>query len=123
MASTDLRRQRGDKGEQLVAQYLEQDGFKIVARNYARRTGEVDLIAERDQLVVFVEVKTRTHNFFDLSEVINQSKQKRIISAAKNFIIEHKVHDKVCRFDVALIENLESGTISYIPNAFIEQEY
>ena len=106
-----------------MREYLEQDGFKIVARNYARRTGEVDLIAERDQLVVFVEVKTRTHSFFDLTEVINQSKQKRIISAAKNFIIEHKVYDKVCRFDVALIENLESGTISYIPNAFIEPEY
>ena len=123
MAVADERRQRGDKGEQLVAQYLEQNGFNIVARNYARRTGEVDLIAQRGQLVVFVEVKARTDSCFDLTEVISRSKQRRIVAAAKYFILEHKIDDKICRFDVALIENLDDGKISYIPNAFVEPEY
>lgn len=123
MANVTVARQRGDKGELLVARYLEQGGFTIVARNYVHPRGEVDLIAERGQLVIFVEVKARTHSFFDLTEVINQSKQRRIIAAAKSYIIEHTIYDKVCRFDVALIENLESGMISYIPNAFMEPQY
>ena len=123
MAIINVRKQRGDKGEQLVADFLETDGFRILARNYARRTGEVDLIAQRGQLVVFVEVKARTQSFFDLTEVINRSKQKRIIAAAKSFIMEHALYDYGYRFDVALIENLESKAITYIPNAFTQPEY
>jgi TIGR00252 family protein len=123
MVLVDVRKQRGDKGEQLVAEYLEQDGFAIVERNYACRTGEVDLIAKRGETVVFVEVKARTNSFFDLTELISKAKQRRIISAAKRFIVEHAVNNKVCRFDVALIEHLDSGKISYIPNAFTENEY
>lgn len=123
MAIMNLRKQRGDKGEQLVAQFLEADGFRVLARNYTRRTGEIDLVAQRGQMVVFVEVKARTQSFFDLTEVVNRAKQKRIIAAAKSFIIEHAVYNKGYRFDVALIENLESETITYIPNAFTEPEY
>ena len=122
MTHADLRKQRGDKGEQLVAQYLQQDGFVIVANNDTRRTGEVDLIAERGELVVFVEVKARMRSHFDLTEVINRAKQKRIIAAAKSFIMEHAAQDKAYRFDVALIENLETGIITYIPHAFTERE-
>ncbi len=123
MAIMNLRKQCGDKGEQLVAQFLEADGYCILARNYARRNGEVDLVAQRGQMVVFVEVKARTQSSFDLTEVVSRAKQKRIIAAAKSFIIEHRVYDKGYRFDVALIENLESEAITYIPNAFTEPEY
>lgn len=123
MAVNNLRKERGAQGEQLVARYLEKDGFHVLARNYTHRRGEVDIIAEQGKFLVFVEVKTRMHSFFDLTEVVNQAKQKRIIIAAKNFIFEHAIYDKIYRFDVALIENLELGLISYIPNAFTEQEY
>ena len=123
MALMNLRKQYGDKGEQLVARFLEADGFHILAHNYTRRTGEVDLIAERGELIVFVEVKARTQSFFDLTEVISRSKQRRIITAAKGFILAYAAYERVYRFDVALIENLESETITYIPNAFTEPEY
>lgn len=117
-----LRKKAGDQGENLVAQLLQKQGFTILARNYTKRTGEIDLVAKRYDTVVFVEVKTRTKTIFDLTEVINKTKQRRIISAANSFIFEHNLHDYVLRFDVALIEQLDSGTITYIPNAFT-QEY
>ena len=123
MVHADIRKERGQQGEQLVAQYLQQDGYAILARNYTRRTGEVDVIAKKNNLVVFVEVKARTHSLFDLTELISKTKQQRIIKAAKCFIAEQKIDEMSYRFDVALIENLDEATISYIPNAFTEPEY
>ena len=108
----------GDRGEALVARSLEMAGFRIVARNYTKRFGEVDLIAERQNLLLFVEVKTRTKQLFDLTELITLVKQKKIIAAAKAYIVEQQVVDKICRFDVALVENLEKGTVTYIADAF-----
>lgn len=120
---SNLRKQCGDKGEDLVARYIEKQGFTVVARNYTRRTGEIDLIAACGNIIAFVEVKTRSRSFFDLTELISEAKQKRILSAAKSFIIEQKLYDNVYRFDVALIDNLDNGDITYIPNAFTQQEY
>lgn len=121
--AVDLRKQRGALGEELVAQYVEQHGFKVIARNYNRRVGEVDLIAQCDKMLVFIEVKARTHGLFDLTELISKSKQRRIIAASKFFIVEHAFDAMCCRFDVALIENLDTGYITYIPDAFTEPEY
>jgi putative endonuclease len=115
-------KQLGDKGESLVGDYLEKEGFRIIARNYRKRSGEIDLIALRDDLVVFVEVKARTHSSFDLSEVVGPAKQKRIIACARHFIVEHKMYNSSYRFDVALLENLETGQITYIKGAFAPYE-
>lgn len=108
----------GAQGEDLVASTLEKDGFTILERNYTRREGEVDIIAKQDNLVIFVEVKTRNKQLFDITEVINLTKQRRIIAAAKRYILQHRLDNKIYRFDVACIDNLKSGSISYIPNAF-----
>lgn len=109
----------GKAGEQQVAHYLQDQGFTILEQNYRKRTGEVDLIAHKKELVVFVEVKLRSKHHFDLSEVITRSKQCKIISAAKDFLFRNTslLERCTCRFDVALVEN---GTIKYIPNAFSE---
>jgi putative endonuclease len=112
----------GQKGEQLVVNYLLADGFVIKARNYRQRCGEVDIIAERDDLLVFVEVKLRQQRYFDLSEVITPGKQRRIIMATKDYLMRNQVEDRICRFDVALVETkLGVPEIDYIPNAFVEE--
>jgi len=116
--SRTLRTQRGDQGEERVASFLKSEGFDIVARNYRRPYGEIDVIAQCGELLIFVEVKTRAQELFDLSEVITPTKQRKIIAAAKAFITEHQCDDKVCRFDVALLEDSNDGKMSYIPNAF-----
>lgn len=112
-----LRTQRGNQGEERVASLLQSEGFQIVARNYQKPYGEIDVIAERDDLLIFVEVKTRAKELFDLSELITPAKQRKIIAAAKAFITEGHHDDKACRFDVALLEDVH-GSISYIPDAF-----
>lgn len=109
----------GAAGETRIAQYLEKNGFSILARNFTVRAGEVDIIACKNELLVFVEVKTRSHIYFNTSEVITKSKQKKIVLAAKIFLTQHNFMGKVYRFDVALVEK-QSAEITYIPNAFYE---
>lgn len=65
----------GKKGETIAAEWLEQNGYAILARNWRNRTGEIDIIAQEDGCIVFVEVKTLPHtNIEDLDIIINKKK-------------------------------------------------
>ena len=112
----------GAAGETKVVNYLLQDGFTIIERNYRVREGEIDIIAQKKELLVFVEVKTRASETEALSEVITRSKQKKIIFTAKHFLVTHQYKNHVYRFDVALVEGTDL-TITYIPNAFSENPW
>ncbi len=113
------RIQKGKEGELLVAQHLQKQGYKILTQNYRKRFGEVDVIAQKDDTLAFVEVKWRHNPLIDPAEVISPSKQKKITSIAKHFLSQHNEIEVVCRFDVALIEeNNNSIELRYIENAF-----
>lgn len=122
---TTKRKERGDYGEQLVARKLEQQGMKILARNYRKPYGEIDLIAGNKELLLFVEVKLRFSNRIDLAELIGFAKQRRIGTAAMAYLAESDCSDKVCRFDVALVDVTQGKPqITYIADAFqIDGEY
>lgn len=111
----------GQQGEQIIAERLEKEGYAILARNYIKQRGEIDIIAQKDSLIAFVEVKTRTNPLFDSSLVIVPSKQKKMMFVAKQYLAEHTIHNMYCRFDVALVEYMQ-GTqkITYISDAFTE---
>ena len=115
---------QGNHGEELVARALQEQGFKILARNYTSRQGEIDIVAYKKNLIIFVEVKTRSANYFDLSEVITHRKQHNIINTAKQFIAKHDYENVSYRFDVALLEPNHDGilSISYLSDAFRENE-
>ncbi len=116
-----MSKQQGFAAETFVAQFLEKSGFTILARNYMSRYGEIDLIGLKSDILVFVEVKQRTNNSFDLSELITVSKQKKIIITAKEFLTKHHYDEKICRFDVALLEGaLPAPVLTYIPNAYTD---
>ncbi len=121
---TYQRKHLGNAGEKLVARYLEKDGFTVMACNYARAYGEIDLIVRKGNLLAFVEVKTRrSASTFDMTELITRSKQRKIITVAKDFLAHHTNNDTECRFDVALVTQAPGGPdICYIPNAFTEGE-
>lgn len=110
----------GLKGEKLVGQYLEKKNFKILAYNFTTKLGEVDIIAQKDEYIVFVEVKTRNSVYFPISKVITTSKQKKIIKSAKYFIFKNRIVDRAFRFDVAIVTRLNDldFDINYIENAF-----
>ncbi len=121
--STYSKSELGKKGEECVATYLQQHGYTIVAFNYRLRCGEIDIIAQAGEVVAFVEVKMRRTDYFNLSEVVLKSKQRKIIATAKRFAFTHPqlTEDKVLRFDIALVqENNASMHVNYFPNAFTQ---
>ena len=96
----------------------------MLERGYRTRFGEIDIIVSRDSVVAFVEVKLRNHHYFDLSQVITLSKQRKIIKSAHAFIARNCSHLKnyTFRFDVALIEVAhDQPQLTYLPHAFTDQ--
>ncbi len=119
---TSSKKTLGNNGELAVALYLIKNGFTILMKNFSIRGGEVDIIAQKADILTFVEVKTRTNNYFNTSEVITLSKQKKIILTAKYFISQHKYRDATYRFDVALVDGV-TQKVTYLENAFCENNY
>jgi putative endonuclease len=109
----------GTHAELFVARQLQAQGYKILEHSYKKKYGEIDLIASKKDLLVFVEVKMRTTHHFDSAELITPSKQRKIINTAHTYLARNNIDDKDCRFDVALVgvEN-NDFTITYLENAF-----
>jgi putative endonuclease len=117
----DSSRQQGLHAEELVARTLHADGYTIIARNYRKQYGEIDIIARQDTLVLFVEVKMRRNALFDLTMLITPNKQRKIIKVAKEFIMRQQYDHMTYQFDVAIVEQSDIGPkICYIPNAFYD---
>lgn len=113
----------GNQAEIFVAKQLESKGFSIIARNYWKPFGEIDIIAKNNNAILFVEVKMRTNIHFDLSCLITLTKQKKITAVAKEFIAHHQINNYECRFDVALVTyKNEIWSLEYIENAFTVYE-
>lgn len=115
------RKTLGQFGEDCAAKFLEAKGYTIVARNFRIRSAEIDIIAQIDGVIVFVEVKARSNIRHGLpSEAVNLRKQKKIITAAGVFLQNKNFADCACRFDVVEIffagERVEE--INHIENAF-----
>lgn len=111
-------RERGIRGENAAALYMEKSGFVILERNYRRTACEVDIISMEGDVLVFTEVKARSgHRYGYGREAVNRRKQQRIIRGALNYIAENALEDKCGRFDVAEVD-LNSGIVDYIRNAF-----
>jgi putative endonuclease len=93
----------GQKGENRATDYLKNEGYKILVRNWTWGKYEIDIIAEKDNMVVFVEVKSRSEDYLDdLIKIVTPAKQKSIIFAADGYIRKFKI-DKESRFDVLFI--------------------
>ncbi|MBR3051619.1 MAG: YraN family protein [Selenomonadaceae bacterium] len=116
----------GRLGEDCAAKFLEAQGYTIVARNFRIRSAEIDIIARRDDVLVFVEVKARSDIRHGLpSEAVTFRKQKKIIEAAGVFLQDENFSECACRFDI--VEVYLRGDcveeINHIENAFeVEQD-
>lgn len=106
----------GRAGENLAEKFLIKEGYKILYRNYKTHVGEIDIIAEIDNTIVFVEVKTRSNeNYGKPAEAVDISKQEKYIKVATEYLLKNKKTEQNCRFDVIEIEN---GEINHITCAF-----
>jgi putative endonuclease len=118
-----LKKTLGNQGEAYVAQRLEKAGYTIIDRNYKKPYGEIDLIARKDNEIAFVEVKTRSSSYADAGNLVTPAQRKKIISTAKAYAAEHDLMDYVLRFDAALLIGIPPyQQLTYIPNAFTEEE-
>jgi putative endonuclease len=110
----------GRKGEEAAARYLEESGWRILARRFRVRGGEVDLVAERGGTVIFVEVKTRAPGAPDDGRgAVTRAKQRRVARAAEIFLARSRLEDRRCRFDVISITlGAEGAGIRHLPGAF-----
>jgi len=116
-----LRRIRtGRKGEELAAIHLAEAGYRIIECNYRCTFGEIDIVAEEGETLVFVEVKSRRSDAYGEPQLaVNHEKRKRISRIAMHYIQEKRLHHRPARFDVASVKLLPSGCrIEIIRNAF-----
>jgi putative endonuclease len=117
----DRRKDLGRWGEEIACRYLLQKGYRLLARNYRTKNGEIDLIMFQDPYYIFVEVKTRKGNpFGEGSESITVQKQKRIRTVALQYLKTRPFSTGYFRFDVVLITCKKNflSHISHIENAF-----
>ena len=115
-----MNRSLGFKGEQLAADFLTRRGFEILERNFRFDRGEIDIIARKEKLISFCEVKTRTSNAYGSGEeAVNLRKQRQISKVAEGYIGDRELDDFDFRFDVIVVEVRRSSTkIRMIENAF-----
>jgi putative endonuclease len=107
----------GLQAEQWAVQYLQQQGLKLVTQNYRSRFGEIDIIMQDKDVLVFVEVRLRRNgDFGGAAASIDARKQQRIIHTAQQYLGSMK-HTPPCRFDAVLIDTA-SKNFEWLKNAF-----
>lgn len=111
--------QFGKLGEQKVIDYLRANDYRILARNYRYLKAEIDIIAQHEDTLIVVEVKSRNKGFFEeLTTTISAKKIKLLTMAANQYIHENDL-DLEVRFDVAtVVKNGEHFHIEHLENAF-----
>ena len=112
---------RGHWAESIACQYLEAHGFECLVRNYRFKNGEIDLILQQADLLIFVEVRYRSTVYFgSTAESIDRRKQQKIIQTAQHYLQQHPaMQNFVCRFDAIVITGKQiSPQLEWIPDAF-----
>lgn len=100
MTAEDKKR-LGAAGEAAAARHLQEQGYTVLVRNYRKRPGEVDIIAQKDDVLIFIEVKTRkSARFGSPAEAVDAAKRRRICTAALHYVSENNAADLPARFDV-----------------------
>jgi putative endonuclease len=117
-----LNRWLGNRGERKAASFLREQGFSILARQYANKHGEIDLIARDGDSIVFVEVKTRQSDAGGLPvEAVTGDKQRKLTKTALVWLKRRGMLESRSRFDVVSIvwpKDARSPQITHYRNAF-----
>jgi putative endonuclease len=114
------RQQFGIEAEEAAARFLEAAGYTIRARNVRCTGGELDLVAERDDLICFVEVRMRSSAAWgDPSQTVSWRKQQRVVRSAMRYLASEGIRGRSIRFDVvSVLGRGAAAELEHIPNAF-----
>jgi putative endonuclease len=120
MRMGEQRQEVGKAGEEAAVEYLCQHGYRILARNYRCRFGEIDLIARDGKILAFVEVKTRrSQRFGPAASAVTLEKQRHLIKVSQVYLTQTGKAREFCRFDVVTIElDAQPPRIQLIKDAF-----
>jgi putative endonuclease len=121
MQLLEYRQSTGKLGEDLATVELWHQGYAILARRYRTRYGEIDIVAQDGETIVFVEVKARrTDRCGTAAESVTPWKQRRIAAMALDYLAWSGRHDSPCRFDVVAIDGVATDNVSirHIKDAF-----
>ena len=110
----------GKEGEQFAIEYLQKNGYLILEKNYRFLKAEVDVIAEKENTIIAIEVKTRSTDYFgDPQDFINQKKIKLMVSAMDNYVVDRDLDVEV-QFDIiAIIKQKSVFQIEHLKDAFL----
>ena len=107
---SNRRQAVGRWGEDTAAEYLTAHGYAILARNVHTPHGEIDIVAGKDDLTIFVEVKTRSsHSFAYPEDSVTPRKQAHLLSAAQEYLDRHPESGETWQFDVIAVEGQPGG--------------
>ncbi len=110
----------GRIGEAEAENYLVELGFKVIANNYFARVGEIDIIATKDNVWHFIEVKSRQNEGFgEAVDSITRSKIDKIIKSAKRYLFENELHEVDWQLDAVLIDP-KNNEIELLENIYCE---
>ena len=110
----------GREGEMLAKAHLEKAGYEILDENWTHGKAEVDLIAYKDRMIIFTEVKTRSGNFFgEPEDFVDARKQRMLVKAAEEYVYLMN-HQGEMRFDIIaiLFDKQKNHTLKHIEDAF-----
>lgn len=117
MKNMSNKAKTGQDGELAAANYLLQNGYSVIEKNYRHKRSEIDIIAMKEKLLVFVEVKTKRNNAFGYpEEAVDNNKIKKVLEGADHYIHELNWCHNV-RFDVIAIDH-STKEISHFKDAF-----
>jgi putative endonuclease len=112
MKVRDGRRDLGRWGELVAATHLEAKGYAIVERNWRCRLGEIDLVAQSGDTLVFVEVKTRRGRDFGMPEEgVTLRKSQKLLAIGQQYVFDHALEDVNWRIDLVAVELDKSGKL------------
>lgn len=117
---TIARQSFGLHGEDLACEELERRGYAILTRRYRTQHGEIDIVAQDGDYLVFVEVKARQDvGFGDPEEAITLQKQQRLVWMATDYLARHAHGEVACRFDVVgITTHTDPPSVVVIEDAF-----
>jgi len=116
--------QFGRWAERTAERFLKKKNMKLITRNYRRSFGEIDLIMQDSDAIVFVEVKAASSEESSPELHVDRNKKKRLIRTAKSFINEYRLYDAFVRFDIVTVKLTDNNNIEieYEENAFEVQQ-
>ena len=111
---------KGNDGEDRATSFLIKNGYVIIDRNWRTKYGEIDIIAFKNDTIVFIEVKTLPNGTIDMIQrELNQKKLKRIVETSKRFLLNHRQYsNSYVRYDVIVIDMPGYPEVYHIENAF-----